>query len=144
MPEQASIDAIRAAVDAVLPGDGTLPAASALGLERHVCDLVEQALPGYIDLIAALLNAYAAEASGSEFVSLDEDGRRAVLRSMSKDESQDIRDAVDAIVVFTLGGMYSEWTGFDKEKRVLRAPASWGAVGFHGVSLGYPDFREGF
>lgn len=118
-----------------------MPGGVELGVERHVVELVERALPGFVDLVAALLNAYAAELGGA-FASLDAAGRSEALRRMSADEAQDIRDAADALVLFTFGGIYSEWTGLDRAARRLRAPESWGAVGYHGPVHGHPDYRE--
>lgn len=141
MPDAASLAALRAAVGTIVPPDDDLPGAVSLGVDRHVAELIEQALPGYVDLIAALLNAFAAELGG-EFVSLDAEARTEVLKRMSVDESQDIRDAADALLVFSYGGTYSEWSGLDKASRTLTPPPSWGAVGYHGPVLGHPDFRE--
>ncbi len=141
MPDQASLDAIRAAVDTIVPPSDGMPGALAMGVDRHVVDLIEQSFPGFVDLIAALLNAYAMDA-GAPFADLSSDERSAVLRAMSTDESQDIRDAVDALIVFTSGGTYSEWSGYDRETGRLQPPPTWSHTGFHGPSLGHADYRE--
>ena len=141
MPDQASLDAIRAAVDTIVPRAQGMPGALAMGVDRHVIDLIEQSFPGFVDLIAALLNAYAMEA-GAPFEDLSSDERSAVLRAMSTDESQDIRDAVDALIVFTSGGTYSEWSGYDRATGKLQPPPTWSHTGFHGPSLGHADYRE--
>jgi len=141
MPDQASLDAIRAAVDTIVPPAQGMPGALAMGVDRHVIDLIEQSFPGFVDLIAALLNAYAMEA-GAPFADLSSDERSAVLRAMSTDESQDIRDAVDALIVFTSGGTYSEWSGYDRATGKLQPPPTWSHTGFHGPSLGHADYRE--
>lgn len=142
MPDEASLDAIRAAVDTIVPPAAGLPGALAMGVDRHVVDLIEQSFPGFVDLIAALLNAYAIEVGGTPFAELASDDRSKVLRTMSTDESQDIRDAVDALIVFTTGGSYSEWSGYDRESGDLNAPPTWTHTGFHGPSLGHADYRE--
>ena len=144
MPDQASLDAIRAAVDTIVPPAEGMPGALAMGVDRHVIDLIEQSFPGFVDLIAALLNAYAMDVKdGSPFAELSADERSTVLRTMSTDESQDIRDAVDALIVFTSGGTYSEWSGYERSSGKLAPPPTWTHVGFHGPSLGHADYREG-
>lgn len=144
MPEQSSIGTIRAAVEVLLPPTGDFPGAVALEVDRHVVELIELALPGFTDLIATLFDAYAAEASpGASFAGLDHAGRGRVMRTMSEDPSPDVRDAVDAVIVFAFGGTYSEWTGFDRETRTLEPPAVWADVGYHGPVVAHPDFRDG-
>jgi hypothetical protein len=136
MPEASSLEAIRAATMRILPG------AEDLGVDRHVVELVEQALPGFIDLIAALLNAYAAGVrAGSKFVELNDEERDAVFRQMSDDESQDIRDAIDALLLFTYGGMHSEWTGYDPSRHSLDPPAVWSDMGYHGPARAHFPYR---
>ena len=143
MPEPETLAAIRAAVEAVAPATDSLSGAADLGVQDHVVALVDQSLPGLIDMVAALLNAYAAEVRPVPFAELSIDERSRVIRTMSTDDSQDIRDAVDAILVFTFGGLFSEWTGYDRATRRLTPPASWKAAGFHGPVHGHPDYRIG-
>lgn len=140
MPEQDSLDAIRAAVDTIVPAADGTPGALAMGVDRHVVELIEKSFPGFVDLIAALLNAYAADA-GALFADLSAEDRSKVLRAMSSDESQDIRDAVDALIVFSNGGSYSEWSGLDRATGELKAPPTWSHTGFPGPSIGHPDYR---
>jgi hypothetical protein len=143
MPDPASLDAIRAAVEVMLPSTDGSPGGVELGVDRHVEEQVEGALPGTIDLIAALLNAYAeAVRPGVGFAALTMEERERVLRTMVTDDTQDIRTAVDTIQIFALGGMYSEWTGFDPATRELRAPAIWAEVGYRGPVRGWPEYRE--
>jgi hypothetical protein len=100
---------------------------------------MELYLPGFTELIATLLDAYA---SGTPFVDLDRPGREAVIREMVHDESQDVREAIDAVFVFALGGMFSEWTGLDRSTGDLTPPPTWAAMGFRGPSDGYASYRE--
>ena len=87
MPDDASLEAIRAAVDTIVPATGDLPGALAMGVDRHVVDLIEQSFPGFVDLIAALLNAYSMDVKlGASFAELSPDERTTVLRAMSTDE----------------------------------------------------------
>ena len=58
---------------------------------------------------------------------------------MSEEESQDIADALGGLLVFAYGGMYSEWTGYDRESGTLERPAAWDRMGFLGPSRGHPD-----
>lgn len=142
MPEPDSIAAIRAAVDTIAPPTDGRPGAADLGVHEHVIAVVEQAFPGFTDLTAVLLDAYAGEvAPGTLFVDLTADDRASVLRSMSSDQSGDIRDAVDALFIFTLGGMYSEWTGYDRETGALRPVDVWKDMGFRGPVHGHPEYR---
>lgn len=143
MPDPASIETLRAACDTVAPATDGMPGALDLRSDEHAIDMLELGLPGITDMVAALLNAYASEVVlGTPFIELSHDDRSKVLRAMSNDESQDIRDAVDAIIVFTCGGMFSEWSGYDRAGGTLTAPPTWNAVGFPGPSHGHPNYRE--
>jgi gluconate 2-dehydrogenase subunit 3-like protein len=143
MPEPASIEAIRAAVEAIVPGVGDRPGGAELQVHLHVAEALDRYLPGFVDLAATLLNAYAVDVRpGASFSELTPGERTRVLRAMSLEEGPDMRDIVDGLLVFTYGGMYSEWSGYDRESRDLRAPAVWGQMGFHGPSDGHPDYRE--
>jgi hypothetical protein len=143
MPSPEAIAAFRAAVETIVPPTDRLPGGAELGVHEHVAGLIEQGLPGFGDMIAALLDAYAAEVRpGGGFVELTPDERSAVLHAMSTDDSQDIRDAVDALIVFSFGGMFSEWTGYDRSTRNLTAPKAWSVVGFPGPVHGHPVYRE--
>ena len=143
MPDDASLDTIRAAVDTIVPATGDLSGALAMGVDRHVVELIEQSFPGFVDLIAALLNAYSMDVrADASFTELSLDERSTVLRAMSTDDSQDIRDAVDALIVFTNGGTYSEWSGYERATGKLSAPPTWSHVGYHGPTHGHPDYRE--
>ncbi|MFN2545012.1 MAG: gluconate 2-dehydrogenase subunit 3 family protein [Actinomycetota bacterium] len=143
MPDPASIDAIRAAVDVMLPATDDGPGGVALEADRHVAELAEGAMPGSVDLIAALLNAYAeAVRPGIGFAGLTREEREQVLKTMLADPSQDIRTAVDTIQVFALGATYSEWSGFDPASRSLTPPPTWAEVGYRGPVRGWPVYRE--
>jgi hypothetical protein len=142
MPDPSSLETLRAAVDAVAPSIDEMPGALAARADEHIATLLEQNLPGSLDMLAALLNAYAMDVrAGAAFVDLSLEERGVVFRKMSTDESQDIRDVVDALLVFTFGGTYSEWSGYDRATGDLKAPPSWAASGFHGPVPGHPDYR---
>jgi hypothetical protein len=142
MPDPASIDAIRAAVDAIVPPTDGLPGGADLGVERHIVEQAEGAMQGSSDLIAALLNAYAeAVRPAVGFAGLDRAERVQVLRTMSSDESPDIREVADTLQVFTLGGYFSEWTGFDPKTRRLERPQVWDEVVYNGPVSGVPEYR---
>lgn len=143
MADPGSEATIRAAVEVILPPRGGRPGGVELGVHEHVVHSLELALPGFVDLIAALLDATAMEADpGKPFVDLDHAGRTAALRALSSDEAQDVREAADALLVFSFGGMYSEWSGYDRASGELTPPAVWEEIGFHGPSLGHPEYRE--
>src|SRR5947199_193442 len=59
MPDPASVEAIRAAVDAIVPPTDGLPGGAELRVEDHIVEQAEGAMQGSSELIAALLNAYA-------------------------------------------------------------------------------------
>jgi len=142
MPDPDAVAAIRAAIDAMLPATDGRPGAVDLGVERHVVEQAEGAMEGSTDLMAALLNAYADGVhSGAPFAELSREDRVAVLRTMYADEAQDIRDVVDTIQIFAIGGMYSEWATFDPKTRELERPATWDDAGYHGPVDGIPDYR---
>lgn len=143
MPEPASIEAIRAAVDAIVPRTGDRPGAAELGVHVHVVDALDRFLPGFVDLAATLLDAYAVDVrEGASFIELTLEERTQVLRAMSLEESADLRDIIEGLLAFTYGGMYSEWTGYDRDTGELRPPAAWKAMGFVGPSDGHPGYRQ--
>lgn len=142
MPDPASIEALRAAVEAVVPPTEAMPGALDVRADEHIATLLEQNLPGSLDMLAALLNTYAMDVrSGASFAELSLDERGKVFRAMSTDDSQDIRDVIDALLVFTFGGTYSEWSGYDRATGEIKAPPSWSACGFPGPARGHPDYR---
>jgi hypothetical protein len=144
MPEESSLAAVRAAVQTILPAVDGRPGAVDLGVERHVAHSIDTFVPGFVDLLGSLLDAFAADIRpGVAFAELTVDERTRVLRLMCEEEGGDLRDIVDALLVFTYGGMYSEWTGFDPKTRVLRPPAAWDDMGFAGPVAGHPDYRQG-
>jgi hypothetical protein len=143
MPEPASIEAIRAAVEAIVPSVGERPGGADLKVHLHVVEALDRFLPGFVDLAGTLLDAYAVDVRpGASFTELTPDERTAVLRAMSLEENGDMRDVIDGLLVFTYGGMYSEWTGYEGQTGRLMPPEAWGAMGFHGPSDGHPDYTE--
>jgi len=144
MPDPASVDAIRAAADAMLPDTDGHPGAASLGVERHIVEQAEGIMEGFTDLIATLLDAYAAAVRPDvRFAELSPDERRLVLQTMYAEDSQDVREIVDTIQVFAIGGMYSEWTGVDPKTRRPGRPAIWDDVGYHGPVDGVAEYRVG-
>jgi len=142
VPDEDSIEALRAAVQAIVPALDGRPGGAELGVEHHVAQSIEQAFPGFVDLIAILLDAFAGDVRpGATFVQLTPEERGEVFRLMTNGETQDLRDAIDAVLVFTFGGMYSEWTGYRRATRELRPPEVWQRVGYHGPVEGVSDYR---
>jgi hypothetical protein len=143
MTDPDTLATLRAAVETVAPPTEGMPGATELKSHEHVADMMEIGLPGITVMIAALLDAYAADVKpGTPFKDLSIEERGLVVRAMSSDESQDIRDAIDAVIVFGCGGMFSEWSGYDRASRALKVPATWAAVGFHGPVHGHPDYKK--
>jgi len=144
VPDEVAVATVRAAAEAIAPSVDGRPGAAELGAHEHVADLIDQAVPGFIDMIVMLLDAYASDVeAGTPFRELPIEGRQQVLRALASEEGQDARDIVDALFVFTLGGVYSEWSGYDRASGELRPPAVWDEVGYHGPVDGHPDYRVG-
>lgn len=142
--ERPGAAAIRAAVETIAPPRDGRPGGVDLGADRHVVDLIDLALPGFVDMIGMLLDAYANDVrAGASMVELSVDERGRVLRLLASEDFQDARDIVDAIFVFTLGAMYSEWSGYDRATGRLDPPAAWAIMGYHGPVDGVPDYRAG-
>jgi hypothetical protein len=114
-----------------------------LGAHRHVIEMIDLAVPGFVEMVGMLLDAYAAdERAGSDFAGLTVAERDRVLRALCSEESQDARDVADALFVFTLGAVYSEWSGYDRASGRLLPPPAWLAVGYHGPVDGVRHYRE--
>jgi hypothetical protein len=134
--------AIRAAVEAIAPSVDDGPGALAMGADRHVIELIDLYLPGFVDMIGMLLDAFAADVrpgAGMTELSLDERGE--VLRLLVREEGQDAKDIVDALFVFTYGAMYSEWSGYDRATAALQPPPTWARAGYHGPVDGVAEYR---
>jgi hypothetical protein len=137
MPDESSLATVRAAIEAVAPPVGGRPDAAPEGVERHAVHQLELYLPGFTDMLAALLDAYAMDVrTGAAFAELSPEERGEVFRLMADEEAQDIREAVDALFVFTLGGVYSEAAAPPGDR-----PPAWDRLGFAGPSFGHPDYR---
>lgn len=133
---------MRAAVEAIVPAVGGSPGAADLGVHEHVLDSLERFVAGFGDLLVTLLDAYAGDVrAGAAFTELDVAERQRVLRAMSMEASGDMADVVEGLLVFTYGGMYSEWTGYDRATRTLTRPRAWDDVGFAGPVRGHPVYR---
>jgi hypothetical protein len=143
VPDPASVETIRAAVDTLLPSVESRAGGADLNVERHVVEELEGFMEGFTDFLAALINAYAASVRpAATFVDLSSDERNAVIREMSAEESQDMREAIDAVILFSVGGMYSEWSAYDRETGALAPLAVWEDTGYHGPSRGQIDYRS--
>jgi Gluconate 2-dehydrogenase subunit 3 len=144
MPDEAAIRTIRAAVEAIVPSVDGRPGGADLGVERHVVESFERYVPGFAELLARLLEAFASDVrAGVGFADLEPDERREVLRLMSREESSELQDCVDGLLVFTYGGFYSEWTGLDPASGRLDPPSVWRDMGHGGPSDGHRVYGEG-
>ena len=138
MPDESALVTLRAAIEAIAPPVDGQPGGLELGVEHHVVHQVEMYLPGFTEMLAALLDAFATDVrAGAAFAELSPAERGEVFRLMAGEESQDIREAIDAVFVFTLGGVYSEVPAAGSGERT----AAWDRVGFAGPSLGHPEYR---
>jgi hypothetical protein len=139
MPEESALVTLRAAIEAIAPPVDGQRGGVELGVERHVVRQLELYLPGFTDMLAALLDAYAMDVrAGASFAELTPAERGEVFRLMGDEDSQDIRESVDSLFAFAVGGVYSESVAAPGE----RGPA-WDRVGFAGPSFGHPDYRTG-
>ena len=126
-------------VDVIAPSYEGLPAASTIGVHRHLVSCLEAAQPGLSQMVVLLLNMYARiERRDATFVSLSPQERDHVLRNLAEEDDEQIRDAVDAVLVFTYSGYFSEWSGFDPATGAVIRPAVWNRMGYRGPSLGHP------
>ncbi len=142
--DRPALAAIRAAVEAIAPAFDGRPGGLDVGADRHVVEQLDLALPGFVDMIGMLLDAYASDVrAGASMADLTLDERGEVMRALAGEEEQDPRDIVDALFVFTLGAMYSEWSGYDRDARRLSPPAAWTRVGYHGPVDGVAAYRDG-
>jgi hypothetical protein len=136
------METLRSAVEVAFPGGDGIPAGLEAGADRHIADALDSALPGAVDLLAALLDASAAEHGGADgFAAMAPDGRERVLRAMLREPVADVRELAESILLFGAGAIFSEWGGYDRETGTLTRPAVWTAIGFGGPSLGHPEYR---
>jgi hypothetical protein len=135
-------ETLRAAVEVAFPGGDGIPAGLDVNADKHVRDALDLFLPGSADLLAALLDAQAAELGAAEgFASLSLDDRAQVFRAMLDEDTADVRELAEAVLLFGAGAIFSEWSGYDRETAELRPPTAWSAMGFPGPSRGHPIYR---
>jgi hypothetical protein len=119
--------AFAAAADTVLPGS------SAKGIHEKVAGLFDGALPGYSVMVIALLDAFASDVrAGVKFADLSDEERSEVFKLMMAEESVDIQDVLDGLMLFTMGQNYSENNPGHVE--------AWKQIGYHGPSEGIPNY----
>jgi hypothetical protein len=139
MPDQAALDAIKAVVETIAPRTEGGPGAGEMGVHRHVAESIDAALPGFVPMLIMLLDAYAADVrTGAAFADLAVEERSAVLRTMAGEQTQEMKEVVGALFLFTFGGMFSEWSGYDRATRSLTPPWTWKALRFRGPMAGNP------
>ena len=128
--------ALRAVVDVIIPAADGRPQASALGVHRRVASCLEMAQPGATSLLVLLLDMYArVQRPDAIFTELTPGQQDSVLRELAADESDDLRDLVDVVHVYTLNGYFSDWQDCSPETGGFTAPPVWQAMGYHGPSL---------
>lgn len=136
-------ETLKAAVEVAFPGGNGIPAGLDVGAERHVRDALERFLPGSVDLLAALLDAQAAErGADAGFAELSFDERTSVLRAMLDEEIADVRELAEAVLLFGGGAIFSEWSGYERATTTLTPPAVWKRIGFPGPAQGYATYRR--
>jgi hypothetical protein len=133
---------LRAAVEVAFPGGDGIPAGLDVNADVHIREALDGILPGSVDLLAALLDAQAAELGAAEgFASLSFDDRTKVFKAMLDEDIADVRELAEAVLLFGAGAIFSEWSGYDRTTRELRPPTAWSALGFPGPSRGHPVYR---
>lgn len=131
MFESAVRERFRAAVDVICPATPNSASASSIGVHDRVMHLIEMSRPGAVPLLAAVLDAYAAQiVAAADFLALDDEQRGKVFLLMADSGLTDIRDGVDALFVFTWATVFTE--------HHAQGEAS---TGYHGPSLGVPGYR---
>jgi hypothetical protein len=139
MPDQAALDAIKAVVQTIAPRTEAGPGAADMDVHRHVAESIDAALPGFVPMLVMLLDAYAADVrAGAAFVDLSREERGGVLRTMAGEQTQDMKEIVGALFLFTFGGMFSDWSGYERSARTLNPPWTWEALRFRGPAPGHP------
>lgn len=112
--------------------DTILPGSSESGIHAKVAELFNTAMPGFPTLVSALLDGFAMEeVPGITFRELDPEAKDRVIEKMSVDPSNDVKDVIDGLFLFTLGQNYNE-THPNREQ-------VWARIGYHGPSEGIPD-----
>jgi hypothetical protein len=140
MAEPETAATIREVVDTIFPTAEGRTGALEVGAGEHAVQQLDLFLEGFPDMAAALLNAYAMGVRpGATFAELTTEERVQVFREMAAEEAQDIREALDAIVLFAAGGTYSEHAAPAPGER----PPTWDELRYPGPSDGYPDYRVG-
>jgi hypothetical protein len=135
--------ALRALVDIVVPRHDGLESASERGVHEHVASCLEALQPGSVKMLLLLLNIHARNVDpATRFADLDPEARATVFADLAEDDAEEIRDAVDGVLVFTLGGYFSDWSGYDRASRRLDPPPVWRRLGYEGPSQEHlPDAR---
>lgn len=120
------LDTFAAAADTILPGS------KELGVHERVVQLFDRAMEGYSLMVVGLLDAFASDVSaGMRFAELSDNQRSQVFKLMMQEESSDIQDVLDGLMLFTMGQNYTE--NHPGHEQV------WKRIGYHGPSEGVPD-----
>ena len=84
MADESALATLRAAIEAVAPTVDGQPGAVESGVEHHVVEQIEMYLPGFTEMLAALLDAYAMDVrAGAAFAELSPEERGEVFRLMA-------------------------------------------------------------
>lgn len=131
-----SVAVMRALADIVAPGVDGCPAASEVGAHLRAAQSVEMLQRGSIALLTRLLDMYArAERRDASFLDLDPAERERALRALAEEDLDEMRDLVQSVHAFILGGYLAGFSPTDPWRR----PQVWEAMGFHGPAHGHLD-----
>ena len=129
-----SVAVMRALADIVAPAVDGCQAASEVGAHLRAAQSLEMLQRGSITLLTRLLNMYArAERRDASFLDLDPAERERALRALAEEDLDEMRDLVESVHAFILGGYLAGFSAADPWQR----PKVWEAMGFHGPARGH-------
>jgi len=131
-----SVAVMRALADIVAPAVDGCPAASEVGAHLRAAQSLEMLQRGSITLLTRLLDMYArAERRDASFLDLDPAEREHAFRALAEDDLDEMRDLVQSVHAFILGGYLSGFSATVPWER----PKVWEAMGYHGPARGHLD-----
>lgn len=132
--EPESLAVMRALADIIAPGVDGYPAASEVRAHLRAAQSLEMLQRGSTTLLTRLLNMYArAERRDARFLDLGQAEQGRVLRALAEEDLDEMRDLVESVHAFILGGYLS---GFSPTAP-WQPPEIWSGMGFHGPAPGH-------
>jgi len=135
----ASSETLRALAETVVPGppDDPTPGAVSIEAERFMAHYLDVVSPGLAATVCATLDEMAADRHrGATFASLHRGERAAVLDALWEHHDERMRERAILISRLAIAAVYSEWSGTDGGRRLVRRPLGWELTGFPGPRPG--------